>query len=90
MSNQNPMQSPAEKTVMAYMEQATTELTEGMSFASENDFKAWLDTNFNAVVEKAKALQEATVEMLLTGTNPVTKEVKHSISGNVYKALRAK
>ena len=75
---------------MAYMDQATTELTKGMTFNSEGELKAWLNENFNAVVEKARALQEAVVEMLLTNSDPSAKALKTAMAGNVYSALRAK
>ena len=74
----------AEKTVMAYMEQAAIELVGDTTFSSEIAFKEWISNNFEAVVQKAKQLQATTVEKLLDSSNPATKAVKNIIAVKVH------
>jgi hypothetical protein len=77
----------AEKTVMAYVEQATMELAKHLTFSSESHFKQWVDNNFTLIVEKAKSLQEQTVHNLLDDSSPQTKTLKKLMTVKVHSEL---
>lgn len=74
----------AEKTVMAYIKQATIELAGDVSFDSHDEFEEWVTNNFEIIIKKAKQLQAATVEKFLDSDNSASSAVKEVIAVRVY------
>ena len=63
-----PLDLSDEKSAMAYLEQATEELSKDIAFTSEKVFQAWLSDNFKAIVERASELNLTMLEKVLSNS----------------------
>jgi hypothetical protein len=75
-----------EKSAMAYLEQATQELSKNMTFTHEKDFNDWVSNNFESIVKRASALNLDILSKVLN--NPASKEeIVHKMALNIHTAL---
>lgn len=78
-----------EKSTMAFLEQATSELAKGLTFTNETAFNTWVTDNFTAIVERASELNAAILVKVIECPVSQAKIVK-TMARNIHCALNNK
>jgi DNA-binding transcriptional regulator GbsR (MarR family) len=81
-----PIDLTNEKSAMAYLEQATQELSKDILFTNEKDFTAWVTSNFKEIVKRASDLNMSILEKVLK--NPAAKEaIVDEMARNIHTSM---